>query len=279
VSRYEPMFAALSARGEGAFVPFVMLEDPDAATSRRAVDALVSHGADALELGIPFSDPVADGPVIQRAAARALAGGATPRSCLRLVSGIRRQHPDVPIGLLVYANLVIQQGLRQFYEAAAQAGVDSVLVADVPSSEAAPFAAAAEAAGVDPVLLLPADALRETIRRVARLGRGYTYLLARAGVTGAETRVRPPAATLLSEVEREGAAPPLVGFGISTPEQVGPVIAAGAAGVIAGSAVVAIIEKHAGSHEALELALGEFARKMKAATREGSALSAPAGGR
>ena len=273
MSRYGPMFSALAARGEGAFVPFVMLGYPDAETSFRAIEALLAHGADALELGIPFSDPVADGPVIQRAAARALAGGATVRGSLALVRALRGRHPEVPIGLLVYANLVVQGTAARFYRAAADAGVDSVLVADVPAIEAAPFADAAREAEVEPVLLLPADATADTVRRVARLGGGYTYLLARAGVTGAETRVRPPSTALLALLDAEGGAPPLVGFGISTPGQVRPMIGAGAAGVITGSAVVALIERNAATSGALDRALGEFAQGMKAATREARPLS------
>jgi tryptophan synthase alpha chain len=273
MSRYTAMFSALSARGEGAFVPFVMLGYPDPETSLRAIDVLLAHGADAIELGIPFSDPVADGPVIQRAAARALAGGATLRGSLAQVQAVRRRHADVPTGLLVYANLVVQDRPARFYRAAADAGVDSVLVADVPAVEAGPFAAAAREAEVDPVLLLPADATAGTVRRVARLGRGYTYLLARAGVTGAETRVRPPSAALLALLDEEGGAPPLVGFGISTPAQVRPLIGAGAAGVITGSAVVALIEQNVGTPGALDRALSEFAEGMKAATREARSLS------
>ncbi len=274
MSRYASMFGRLTERGEGAFVPFVMLGDPDTATSLRAIETLLAHGADALELGIPFSDPIADGPVIQRAAARALSRGATVESALAQVAAIRARHAEVPIGLLVYANLVVQGAPARFYRKAATAGVDSVLVADVPSVEAEPFAAAARDAGVDPVLLLPADASAPTVRRVARLGGGYTYLLARAGVTGAETRVRPPSPALLAMLEESGGAPPLVGFGISTPAQVGPLIGAGAAGVITGSAVVTLIERHAGSPAALEHALRAFAGEMKAATREARPLSA-----
>ena len=273
MSRYAAMFGALATRGEGAFVPFVVLGDPDPETSLRAIEVLIAHGADAVELGIPFSDPVADGPVIQRAAARALAGGATLRGSLAQVRALRGRHGDVPIGLLVYANLVVQDAPARFYQAAADAGADSVLVADVPVAEAAPFAGAARDAGIDPVLLLPADAGAGTVRRVARLSGGYTYLLARRGVTGAETRVRPPSAALISLLEEEGGPPPLVGFGISTPAQVRPMIGAGAAGVITGSAVVELIERNAGAPDALERALGEFASGMKAATRDARPLS------
>ncbi|HEU4699320.1 MAG TPA: tryptophan synthase subunit alpha [Gemmatimonadales bacterium] len=270
-TRYARMFAALAARGEAAFVPFVVLGDPDPATSLALVDALVAGGADALELGIPFSDPVADGPVIQQASRRALAAGVTPADCLALVARIRARHPDLPIGLLVYANLVVHDDdPARFYAAAARAGADSVLAADVPSVEAAPCAAAARAAGIAPVLIVPPAADRATVRRVAALGAGYTYLLARAGVTGTETAMRPPAEALVALLREEGAPPPLLGFGISTPAHVSAAVAAGAAGAISGSAVVALVERHLGDPAAMQHALADFVRVMKAATRRGA---------
>lgn len=267
MSRYEAMFGALRSRGEAAFVPFLMLGHPGPAETLAAADALVEAGADALELGIPFSDPVADGPVIQRAAARALAGGTTPRSALLLVRAMRERHPGIPLGLLVYANLVVQKELAAFYCCAAGVGADSVLVADVPAAEAAPFAAAAVAAGIDPVMIVPADATPELVRAVARQARGYTYLLARAGVTGAEREIRPPSVALLELLAAEGAPPPLVGFGISTPAQVRASVAAGAAGVISGSAVVSLVERAGGAESEIRRSLGEFGRAMKEATR------------
>jgi tryptophan synthase alpha chain len=261
------MFEALDARGEAAFVPFVVLGDPDPGTSLGIVDALVAHGADALELGIPFSDPIADGPVIQQAADRALAAGVTPARALALVAEVRARHPAVPIGLLVYANLVSPDDPDRFYRAAAAAGADSVLVADVPSVEAEPFAAAARRAGVAPVLMVPPGADRETIRRVAALGEGYTYLLGRDGVTGAEIAMRRPAGSLVATLREQGAAPPLLGFGISTPAHVRAAVAAGAAGAISGSAVVAIVERARGAPDGMLGALGAFVRAMKEATR------------
>jgi tryptophan synthase alpha chain len=267
MSRYDRMFASLAARGEGAFVPFLMLGDPGPHASLEAAETVLAHGADALELGIPFSDPVADGPVIQRAAGRALAAGMTPGACLEIVRSLRARHPEVPIGLLVYANLVVQGDPGRFYGAVAAAGADSVLVADVPGVEAAPFIQAAAAADVEPVMIVPSDADRETVQRVARHGRGYSYLLARAGVTGAEAAVRPPSPALLAMLREERAPPPLVGFGISTPAQVRAVVAAGAAGAISGSAVVALVERHAALPRRLGEALAAFAGEMKNATR------------
>ncbi|MEM9695533.1 MAG: tryptophan synthase subunit alpha, partial [Myxococcota bacterium] len=209
------------------------------------LDALVTGGADAVELGIAFSDPIADGPTIQAASVRALAAGMTPPKSLAMVQRFRARHPDVPVGLLVYANLVEAKGRPAFYRQASEAGVDSVLVADVPTLEAAPFCAQAEAVGIDPVLILPPQASPSTLDRVAALSRGYTYVVTRPGVTGAEVEagvaedeaLRDQSELLRSLAER-GAAPPVMGFGISTPEHVARVRQSGAAGAIVGSALV-----------------------------------------
>ncbi|MFP4599643.1 MAG: tryptophan synthase subunit alpha [Persicimonas sp.] len=270
MKRYEKMFDRLAASkdkaDEGAFVPFVTLGDPDPETSLKIVSGLVEAGADALELGIPFSDPVADGPTIQRATRRALDAGTTPSVCFELLEELRRQHPDVPIGLLVYANLVVQDSPQAFYRRAAKAGVDSVLVADIPAIESAPFASAAREEGVCPVLIATPNAPRRTLEIIARESEGYTYLVTRAGVTGAETAPDDDQYPLLATLRELEAAPSVVGFGISRPEQVRAVIEAGAAGAISGSAVVQRIEEHLGDEAAMLGALGEFVAAMKGGT-------------
>jgi tryptophan synthase alpha chain len=258
------MFQALTPRSEGALVPFVMLGDPDPAASLAIIEALTAGGADALELGIPFSDPIADGPVIQRAAVRALAAGMTPGRSLELVYQVRARHPELPIGLLTYANPIMSRGLDAFYQAAAVYGADSVLVADVPMAEAEPFRRAARAAGVAPVFILPQDASDATVAQVARSSEGYTYVLGRAGVTGHESRGRPDA-RVFAALRAAGGAPGLVGFGIGAADQVREVIAAGGAGVIVGSAVVELVERYRGDERSRRIE--EFVSGLKAATR------------
>jgi tryptophan synthase alpha chain len=255
------MFDRLRARREGAFGAFVMLGDPGLPTSAAILHALAEAGADMLEVGIPFSDPVADGPVIQAAADRALKQGVTPPDCLGLLAEFRANHPDVPVGILTYANLVMAAGREAFYRAAAAAGVDSVLVADVPSLEAEPFVAAAAAAGVDPVLIAAPNTPETTLARIAKLGRGYTYCVARVGVTGADRAMELDHARLFATLARHAAPPPILGFGISTPDHVRAALTAGAAGVISGSAIVKLVE--AGDSQAVRT----FVTEMKAATR------------
>lgn len=237
MKRYADCFAELASVGRGAFIPFTVLGFPDVPRCAGQLELLAEH-ADALELGIPFSDPIADGPTIQRAATAALQAGATFDGCLALVRQLRELHPTLPIGLLIYSNLVVHRGLERFYADAAAAGVDSVLVADVPSEEGAPFAAAARAAGVAPVFIASPNADAAALGRIAALGAGYTYVLTRAGVTGTEQAPGVPTGELFASLAVRNAPPPVLGFGISSPEQVRAGICAGAAGVISGSAVV-----------------------------------------
>ncbi len=264
-NRYATMFARLAAERAGAFVPFCVLGDPDRAQSLAAVRALAAAGADALELGIPFSDPVADGPTIQAADVRALAAGIRPADAFAIAAEVRGEFPQLPIGLLVYANLVEARGRAAFYAAARQAGVDSVLVADAPSVEAAPFAEAARAAGIEPVLIAAPNASDAELTTIARLSRGYTYVVSRAGVTGHDREAALDHAPLIARLGSLGAPPALLGFGISRPGHVRAALACGARGAISGSAVVSIIEKNRDAATRAR-ALTDFVRAMKAAT-------------
>lgn len=267
MERYDNVFAELKARKEGAFVPFVTLGDPSIEQSLKIIDTLIEAGADALELGIPFSDPLADGPTIQSATLRAFAAGVTPTQCFEMLAIIRQKHPTIPIGLLMYANLVFNRGIDEFYAECARVGVDSVLVADVPVEESAPFRQAAMRHNVAPIFICPPNADDELLRQIASHGRGYTYLLSRAGVTGTETKAALPLHHLVEKLAEYNAAPPLQGFGISAPDQVAGAIDAGAAGAISGSAIVKIIEKNVTHPEQMLSELKTFVSAMKAATR------------
>ncbi|UAA37349.1 tryptophan synthase subunit alpha [Paraneptunicella aestuarii] len=269
MDRYQAMFARLNELNQGAFVPFVTLGDPDIETSLAIVDKMITSGADALELGIPFSDPIADGPTLQKASIRALEQKVTPSDCLNIIAQIRVNHPDTPIGLLLYSNLVMAKGIDHFYEQAAKAGVDSILIADVPVREGAPFRAAAKKHNIKQILIAPPNASEETLQAIAEHSEGYTYLLGRAGVTGTETAAEMPAGELVQRLEALNVAPPIIGFGISKPEQVKAAIAAGAAGAISGSATVKIIEQHLDDQQAMLSELGNFIADMKAATQKG----------
>lgn len=295
--RYDALFAQLCANNEGAFVPFLMLGDPDPETSLEIVRTVINAGADALELGVPFSDPVADGPAIQGAHIRALAAGATIDGALQLVRAIRNEFPDLPLGMLIYGNVPFTRGIDTFYREFAAAGADSVLIPDIPVREGAPFVAAADAAGIAPIFIAPARASEATLAGVSKYSRGYIYAVSRDGVTGTERESETLGLSdVVDNVAKHGGAPVLLGFGISTPEHVRDAIAAGAAGAITGSAITGIIERYVSREttpaidadsaqgeppsehdeprpstitdmDALRADLTEYVREMKAATR------------
>ena len=255
MSRYEAMFERLS--GEGAFGAFLMLGDPDLETSAKLLDAVVEGGADMIEVGIPFSDPVADGPVIQAAAQRALAAGVSVTDCLRLLRGFRSRHPETPVGILTYANIVMARG--GFMRDAAEAGADSLLIADVPSLEAEPFGRQMLQAGIEPVLIAARNTPAEALERIARLSKAYTYCVSRVGITGTHAGGEFDSG-LVHRVRNAGAPPPVFGFGISSPAHVRAALAAGAKGVICGSAIVECAARGGD--------VTELVRSLKAATRE-----------
>jgi tryptophan synthase alpha chain len=255
LSRYAAMFNRLG--NEGAFGAFLMLGDPHLETSARLLDDLVEGGADMIEVGIPFSDPVADGPVIQAASQRALGAGVRVGDCLDLIARFRNRHPQVPLGILTYANIVVARA--GFMRDAAEAGADSLLIADVPALEAEPFVREMKQAGIEPVLIAAANTPESTLQRIATLSSAYTYCVSRAGITGTHAggQFDP---TLIERVKRTGAPAPVFGFGISRPEHVRAALAAGARGVICGSAIVDCAARGGD--------VTQLIRSLKAATRE-----------
>ena len=261
MTRYAAMFERCVSRGEGAFGGFLMIGDPDAERSEALLDALVEGGVDMVELGIPFSDPVADGPVVQAAGQRALEAGVRTADCLRILAAFRRRHPAIPVGILTYANIVAARGIEGFARELADAGVDSLLVADVPTLEAEPYAAAARAAGIDLVMIAAPNTPRPALTRIAHLSSGYTYCVARPGVTGARADLVLDHQALFATLHELGAPPPIVGFGISSPEQVRQAIESGAAGAVSGSALVDVVGRGGCPAE-----LAALVRKLKAAT-------------
>ena len=184
-----------------------------------------------------------------------------------MLATVRQKYPTIPIGLLMYANLVFNRGIDEFYAECARVGVDSVLIADVPIEESAPFRQAAMRHNIAPIFICPPNADDELLRQIASHGRGYTYLLSRSGVTGAENKAAVPLYHLVEKLAEYHAAPPLQGFGISSPEQVTAAIEANAAGAISGSAIVKIIEKNVDKPDQMLTELRDFVTVMKAATR------------
>jgi len=253
MSRYSAMFYRLN--GTGAFGAFLMLGDPDLEISAKLLDSAVEGGADMIEVGIPFSDPVADGPVIQAAAQRALSAGVRVQDCFDLIAAFRTRHPDVPVGILTYANLVVARA--GFMRDAAEAGADSLLIADVPALEAEPFAREMEQAGIEPVLIAAANTPDPTLERIAKLSKAYTYCVSRAGITGTHAGGQFDSG-LIERLRSAGAPPPVFGFGISAPEHVRAALATGARGVVCGSAIVDLAQRGGD--------VAQFVRSLKGST-------------
>ncbi|MGC9436065.1 MAG: tryptophan synthase subunit alpha [Methanomicrobiales archaeon] len=232
---------AFAAADRALFIGFLVAGDPDPATGTRIADALIDGGVDLLELGVPFSDPLADGPAIQRAHARALAAGMTLDRVFDQVRHIRSRS-TVPVVLFTYANPVFRRGIERFCREAAGAGADGLLVVDLPAEEAGELDRAAGRAGLSLIsLVAPTTTDRRRSMILAR-ARGFVYLVSREGVTGVQARMPPALADLIAPVRSETDLPVAVGFGISTPDQARAVAAAGADAVVVGSAIVRLIE-------------------------------------
>jgi tryptophan synthase alpha chain len=265
MSRLEGTFARLRARGERALLPYFTAGDPSLADTRRLVIEAARRGADVIELGVPFSDPLAEGPVIQRAGARALAAGATVARVLETVSALRAEI-DVPLVLLTYYNPVLAFGLKAFARTAVDAGVDGAIVADMPPEESGPLATEADAVGLDLVYMLAPTSTPPRVRLIAKRSRGFVYVVSLTGVTGERQELPADLATQIGVLRRATTMPVCVGFGISTPAQVAAVgrIADGAA---VGSAIVRLVEARAGSSTLVE-DVGKFIAELKAPLRE-----------
>jgi tryptophan synthase alpha chain len=247
-----------------AFIGFTVAGDPDHDTSIGIGRALIEGGTDILELGVPFSDPVADGPTIQRADERSLASGTSTDAVFSIVRELRKE-TDVPIVFLTYYNTVYRRGIDRFYREAGEAGVDGILVADMPVEESDEVTAIAERYGIDPIFLITQTTSDERIKKIASRARGYLYLVAVLGVTGVRDEVSAGAIYLLERVRKITSIPLALGFGISTPGHAKVCEQAGADGIIVGSAIVRIVEKNLGNTAATEADLKDYVSSMKRA--------------
>jgi tryptophan synthase alpha chain len=242
MSRIKTAFDRLNAEGRKALIPFITAGDPDAALTLPLMQALVEAGADVIELGVPFSDPMADGPTIQRASERALAKGMTLRKVMQLVVEFRKTDDKTPVVLMGYANPIEAMGLEKFAAAAAQSGVDGVLVVDYPPEEAVNFGAAMKAHGMDPIFLLAPTSNAERIAQVAEIASGYVYYVSLAGVTGSGALNVEAVAERLPLIREKTGLPVGVGFGIRDAATAAR-IAAIADAVVVGSRIIEEIEK------------------------------------
>ena len=242
MNRIDRVFAKQRTAGRTVLIPYVTAGDPSLAGTPAILDALVDAGADVIELGVPFSDPMADGPVIQRASERALAQGVTLHDVLDVATAFRKRHAETPLVLMGYANPIEAMGVDAFVERAADAGVDGLIVVDYPPEEAAGFAKQLSGRGIAPIFLVAPTTPASRIERIATLASGYVYYVSLKGVTGAGHLDTHDVAVKLNEIRRHIALPIGVGFGIRDAESA-RAVAAHADAVVIGSRIIAEIEQ------------------------------------
>jgi tryptophan synthase alpha chain len=259
MSRISEVFAKLKSERRGGFIPFITAGDPDLAVTERLLCELAEVGADIIEVGVPFSDPVADGPVIQRASERALKHGTTIKSVLDCVVAAK-QRIDVPIVLFSYYNPLLQFGPELLATLAQRAGVDAILVTDLIPEEAGAWTAILAARNLDPIFLVAPTTSEDRLKLIAQQARGFVYAVSRTGVTGTRKDIKESAESLVRRIRGVTQLPVAVGFGISTAEQVREVWRYADAAVV-GSAIVTEIERLAGDPD-LVRKVGQFARGL-----------------
>jgi tryptophan synthase alpha chain len=261
MGRIEVVFSLLK---KPAFIGFIVAGDPRRETCIRAATAIIEGGVDIFELGIPFSDPVADGPTIQKADERAIAAGTKVDTVFEIVRELRKK-TDIPIVFLAYYNMVYHRGVDRFYKEAHEAGVDGILIADMPVEESDDVYETALHYGIDPIFLITQTTSDERIKKIAARAHGYLYLVAVLGVTGVRDTVSSGALELLQRVRNHTTLPLALGFGIATPDHAKTCAEAGADGVIVGSAIVEIIGKNLGNPDKMERDLKTYVKQMKKA--------------
>jgi len=266
MNTYRRVIEALRAKNEIAFIPFAVAGDPDIETSELILKTYIDNGADILEIGYPFSDPIADGPTNQKGANRALAAGFTPAKFFALIKKIR-QYSDIPIGLLLYTNTMLKYGFDAFCKKASQSGVTSILIADMPPEEAEHYEQAMAANNLETVYIVTELTPPERMRNICKKVNGFVYVVSRLGVTGVQQKLSTSAGTTLASLRSLTTQPLCVGFGLSSPAHIAGIKKAGADGAIVGSALVSMVEKGLDNKAALIASIGKKIRAYKKATK------------
>ena len=261
---YKQVFTELKSQKRPALIPFFVIGDPDFDTSLAIVKTAIDAGADILELGIPFSDPIADGPTIQKADIRAMAGGINIRKALEFIRKVK-SFKDIPIGLLMYYNLIYQYGTEKFCRDFHDAGVNSILVADLSIDDADEITGPAASVGLDTVFMVTPNTSPDRMKRIAARTTGFIYTVSVLGVTGSREKISDTVGGLISKLKKLTTVPVCVGFGVSKPEHAATIARAGADGVIIGSKIIEFIETNLGKKDKILAEVSTFLRKVKGA--------------
>jgi tryptophan synthase alpha chain len=261
MSRIKNTFNKLKKKNETALIPYLMAGDPDLAATKTLILEMEKAGGDIIELGAPFSDPLADGPTIQKAALRSLRHHTSIADVLGLVADVRKTS-KIPLIIMTYYNLIFHYGEERFVADAAAAGLDGIILPDLPPEEAGTLIAPAKKAGLDTIFLLAPTSTEERIKVVCKVAQGFVYYVSLTGVTGARTEIQHSIKDSLAGIKAQTDKPVCVGFGVSTPDQAAQIAGWGADGVIVGSALVKVIEENAGAPD-LAGKVAAFVRSLK----------------
>ncbi len=267
-NRITEKFDELAGKGECALVCYIVAGYPEIKTSEQVIDALVKGGADIIEIGIPFSDPIADGPTIQAASNKALERGITPEKALQLAKSVRKKHPELPLLAMTYSNILVRAGMGKFMSQAKSCGIDGFILPDMPVEEAEAYSTAASKLGLATVFLASPNTPEARLQKIIGSTSGFLYLVSVFGITGARKSFEDYSLNAVKSAKQAagGRVPVAVGFGISTPAHAKFMIRAGADAVIIGSAIVDMIGKSSGKK--MLSGLQEFARSMKKACKK-----------
>lgn len=263
---YSEIFKKSKENNEGVFIPFIVAGDPDYDTSLKIAKNLVDNGVDALEIGFPFSDPVADGPSVQNADLRAFDSGMTIEKCFKFIKELR-EYTDKPFGLLLYYNIVYKHGIDEFYRKLKESGVNAVLIADLPPEEADDAIEAANNNSLEQIFIVSQATDNERLKKITKIVGGFIYIASVMGTTGARNKVEHNTTELIKRIREHTEIPLCVGFGISKPEHVKEVLNAGADGAIVGSALINIIADNLENHDVMFKEISDYIQIMKEATR------------
>lgn len=268
MNRYKNMFKKLNLNKEGCFIPFITIGDPSVELFFKIIDIFVQEGADALELGIPFSDPLADGPIIQNANSRVLSNGINLSICFKIINQLRKKYPLLPIGILVYVNIIFNKKIINFYKLCENNGVDSVLIPDLPIEEYSKFHHDIVCKNVDSILVCPPNADDNLLKKISKQGKGYIYLLSRSGVTGIKNKICSPNINIINKLKKYNSVPIIQGFGVLKTNQIISSLSLGLDGVICGSVIIKLIEKYHNQNDIMLQKIKKLIKNLKNSTKK-----------
>ncbi|BGI51422.1 MAG: tryptophan synthase subunit alpha [Buchnera aphidicola (Ceratovacuna japonica)] len=265
--RYRDVFTNLKKKNEKCFIPFIMLGDPDFNTSLNIIENIIKNGADAIEVGIPFSDPFGDGPIIQNANLRAINSNINVSKCFKIIKILRKKYFKIPIGLLTYANLVFSNGIRNFYKKCREVDLDSILIVDVPVEESKLFYKYSLKNNVSQIFLCPPNIENYVLKKIIKMSNEYIYIVSRPGITGIFDNNIFNTKIISNKIKKISNVPLIQGFGICSKYQIKKILKSKIDGVICGSIIVKQIEKYLNNKKKIILKINSLIRKFKKSTK------------